>query len=54
MIGYRHYWIETGEKIMLRVEPVDPRDLFRGDYVSLSYEISSLDRSSYFEKIITC
>ncbi len=43
MIGYRHYWIETGEKIMLRVSPVDPRDLFRGDYVHLAYEISSLD-----------
>ena len=43
MIGYRHYWVETGEKIMLRVSPVDPRDLFRGDYVSLAYEISSLD-----------
>ena len=43
MIGYRHYWVETGEKIMLRVSPVDPRDLFRGDYVRLTYEISSLD-----------
>jgi len=43
MIGYRHYWVETGEKIMLRVSPVDPRDLFRGDYVHLAYEISSLD-----------
>ena len=25
------------------VSPVDPRDLFRGDYVRLTYEISSLD-----------
>ena len=25
MIGYRHYWVETGEKVMLRVSPVDPR-----------------------------
>lgn len=30
----------TGETILLRVEPVDPRDLLRGDYVILSYEIS--------------
>lgn len=30
----------TGETILLRVVPVDPRDLFRGDYVTLSYEIS--------------
>ena len=43
MIGYRYYWVETGEKIFLRVSPVDPRDLFRGDYVSLSYDISNLD-----------
>ncbi len=43
MIGYRHYWVATGEKIMLRGAPVDPRDWFRGDYVSLAYEISSLD-----------
>ena len=30
----------TGDVILLRVAPVDPRDLFRGDYVTLSYEIN--------------
>jgi uncharacterized membrane-anchored protein len=30
----------TGETILLRVVPVDPRDLLRGDYVILGYEIS--------------
>jgi len=29
-----------GETILLRVEPLDPRDLFRGDYVILAYGIS--------------
>ena len=29
-----------GDTILLRVEPVDPRDLFRGDYVILTYEFS--------------
>jgi uncharacterized membrane-anchored protein len=29
-----------GDTILLRSAPVDPRDLFRGDYVILSYEIS--------------
>jgi len=29
-----------GETIRLKVEPVDPRDLMRGDYVILSYDIS--------------
>ncbi len=32
----------TGETVLLRVVPVDPRDLFRGDYVILSYEISRI------------
>lgn len=30
----------TGETILLRVVPVDPRDMFRGQYVALSYEFS--------------
>ena len=30
----------VGETIVLRVEPVDPRDLFRGDYVTLAYAIN--------------
>ena len=30
----------TGETVLLRVVPVDPRDLLRGDYVILGYEIS--------------
>ncbi len=42
IIAYRQYWVATGEKILLRTAPVDPRDLFRGDYVSLRYEISEL------------
>ena len=32
--------LATGETILLRVVPLDPRDLFRGDYVTLSYEIN--------------
>ena len=31
-----------GEEIRLRAQPVDPLDVFRGNYVVLSYEISSL------------
>ncbi len=30
----------VGERILLRVQPVDPRDLFRGDYVILAYDFS--------------
>jgi len=43
IIGYREYWIALGEKVLLRTAPVDPRDLFRGDYVQLSYEITILE-----------
>ncbi len=43
MIAYRQYWVVTGKKVMLRTEPVDPRDIFRGDYVQLRYEISTLN-----------
>jgi len=35
-----HAWpVWTGETIYLRTRPVDPRDLFRGDYVVLAYDI---------------
>lgn len=39
----RHAWpLWTGEPIYLRVAPVDPRDVFRGDYVILTYPIQRL------------
>jgi len=31
-----------GETVLLRVVPVDPRDMFRGDYVTLSYDFSRI------------
>jgi uncharacterized membrane-anchored protein len=31
----------TGETILVRVIPVDPRDLFRGDYVILNYDFTT-------------
>ncbi len=30
-----------GEHIIVRVQPIDPRDLFRGDYVILRYDFNS-------------
>lgn len=32
-----------GESINLKVEPIDPRSLFQGDYVRLGYSFNSLD-----------
>ncbi len=33
----------TGDEIRLKVRPVDPRDLLRGQYVVLNYDISNVD-----------
>ncbi len=43
LVGFKEYTLKTGQDVLLRTVPVDPRDLFRGDYVILRYEISSLD-----------
>lgn len=37
------YQVRNAQEIILKTVPVDPRDLFRGDYVRLRYEISRLD-----------
>jgi len=42
MIADRALVLRNGTEILLKVEPVDPRDFFRGDYVTLGYAISSL------------
>ncbi|MBX8800841.1 GDYXXLXY domain-containing protein [Ochrobactrum sp. MR28] len=34
--------LRNGSEVVLRTMPVDPRDLMRGDFVTLSYEISRL------------
>lgn len=34
--------LRDGREVLLKVEPVDPRDLLRGDYVQLGFEISRL------------
>ncbi len=40
MAGKREYIAATGTVAYLRTAPIDPRDLFRGDYVRLKYEAS--------------
>jgi uncharacterized membrane-anchored protein len=32
--------LQTGREIVLSIQPVDPRDLFRGEYVRLGYDIA--------------
>ncbi|OGW79748.1 MAG: hypothetical protein A3G33_01715 [Omnitrophica bacterium RIFCSPLOWO2_12_FULL_44_17] len=38
------YELSHGREIVLKTIPVDPIDFFRGEYVNLRYDISSLDR----------
>lgn len=40
--GVREATLRTGTEVILQTVPVDPRDLFRGDYVALRYTISTL------------
>lgn len=42
MVAGRERLLTTGREITLDVKPVDPRSLFRGDYVILGYDISQL------------
>jgi uncharacterized membrane-anchored protein len=40
MIVIRATPLLMGESILVRVQPVDPRDMFRGDFVILGYQFS--------------
>ncbi|SVE43716.1 uncharacterized protein METZ01_LOCUS496570, partial [marine metagenome] len=41
-VAFKEFTLQTGDEILLKTRPVDPRDLFRGDYVVLRYDISTL------------
>lgn len=40
----RLFTLSTGIQVILRTVPVDPRDLIRGEYVALRYEISTISQ----------
>src|SRR3954465_14841164 len=40
--GFRQWTLDTGTPVVLAIHPVDPRSLFQGDYVRLSYDIGHL------------
>lgn len=47
-MSYKHErTLATGDVVLLETQPVDPRDLLRGDYVILSYKISDVPLSSF-------
>ncbi|MAF20865.1 MAG: hypothetical protein CMI55_04300 [Parcubacteria group bacterium] len=45
MIIFKLAVLTGGTEVILRIEPVDPRDPLRGDYVTFQYDISNI--SSY-------
>jgi uncharacterized membrane-anchored protein len=47
------YTLLTGEEVILRTMPVDPSDVFRGDYVALRYEAEEVPKSLVEEKVIS-
>jgi uncharacterized membrane-anchored protein len=46
MVYDRDRLLKTGREITIPAHPVDPRDLFRGDYVTLGYDIASPRRAA--------
>ena len=45
-IAFKQCTLQTGTEIMLKTVPVDPRDLFRGDYVVLRYDLNTIHLDS--------
>ncbi|MBR1133473.1 GDYXXLXY domain-containing protein [Bradyrhizobium iriomotense] len=46
MVADRMQILRDGREVTLQTQPVDPRDLLRGDYVVLRYDISQLPAGS--------
>jgi uncharacterized membrane-anchored protein len=44
MAGEREWIFRTGQVVHLRTAPIDPRDLFRGDFVRLQYDVNNVRR----------
>lgn len=42
IIAGRAAILRNGKEVLLKIEPVDPRDLLRGDYIVLGYDISRI------------
>ena len=42
VIAYNEFKLASGAEVRLHVQPVDPIDFFRGEYVALSYDISGI------------
>lgn len=43
----QQFTLLTGKEILLKTVPVDPKDLLRGDYVILNYEIAQISKEAF-------
>ena len=53
MAGEREWVLRSGKSVYLRTAPIDPRDPMRGDYVRLSYEISTIPKAFCRDGVLT-
>ena len=51
MVGGRVTLLSSGREVVLKTVPVDPRSLFRGDYVRLGYKISLIEGTDLPRKL---
>ncbi|MEY9106394.1 putative membrane-anchored protein [Bradyrhizobium yuanmingense] len=51
MVADRMQILRNGVEVTLQTQPVDPRDLLRGDYVVLSYDISQVPAGALAGKV---
>ena len=49
LFGAKQLTLGTGQHLLLRVEPIDPVDFFRGEYVVLHYSLSEV-QSTWLEE----
>jgi len=49
LLIYNQWPLLTGNRIVLATHPVDPFDPFMGQYMTINYEISSLDGGNFAE-----
>ena len=47
MIANREYLLRTGQVVLLKCQPIDPRSLLSGDYVRLNYTISNFSEERF-------
>ncbi len=49
-ILYLSFPLLTGKTVILKTQPVDPFDFFRGQYLMINYEISTVNLSENFKE----